>query len=54
MSNKNDRITIRIKSEDKKKIKMLALEKDMSVSEMFMQALKKYESEEMENYCVRS
>lgn len=46
MSDKSDRITIRVKPEDKKKIKQMALAKDTSVSELVLLALMKYVLEE--------
>lgn len=46
MSNKSDRITIRVKPEDKEQIKMMAIKKNTSVSDMVLLALMKYVSEE--------
>lgn len=46
MSNKSDRITIRVKPEDKKKIKQIALEKEMTISDLCLLAMLKFISAE--------
>lgn len=46
MSDKTERITVRLTREQKDRIKIMAIKKNMTVSELFLLALMKYIAEE--------
>ena len=46
MSDKTERITVRLTKEQKDRIKIMAIKKDITVSELFLLALMKYIAEE--------
>lgn len=48
MDKKDDRIVIRISTQDKMRMKMMALEKDMTVSDFVLYAVMKQIAEEEE------
>lgn len=53
MSNKSERITIRLTPEDKEKIKIMAIKKGVTISDMFLVAMMKYISGEEEKIIKR-
>lgn len=46
MSTKSERITIRVSPKDKEKIKIMAIKKNMTLSDMMLVAMMKYIVEE--------
>lgn len=50
MSNKSERITIRLTKEEKENIKILAIKKNMTMSELCLIAMLKYISSEEKIY----
>lgn len=46
MSNRTERITVRLTKEQKDKIKIMAIKRDMTVSELFLVSLSRYIAEE--------
>lgn len=46
MSNRTERITVRLTKEQKDRIKIMAIKRDMTVSELFLVSLSRYIAEE--------